>query len=200
MLPSPSVDSTVMLPPSTPASSRAIGSPSPVPWLSREMNGLKIRSWSAREIPWPRSLTATTPSRRLPRAQRRSPSRRGPAKRVLQEIRDYLKHAITVGDDRRGFLERDELVVDLTPARLVCERAVRLLDESAEIDLFGLHDEAVGPKLCEVDDVADQALEPMGLGGNDLERPFDELRLVDDAVTQGIDVAANRGQRRAQLV
>src|SRR5919199_2448434 len=58
-LPRPGSDSSSIRPPSATASSRAIASPSPVPELSCDQNGRKMRSRSCGEIPGPESSTAT---------------------------------------------------------------------------------------------------------------------------------------------
>ena len=55
-------------------------------------------------------------------------------------------------------------------------------------------------QLGEVEHVADEPAEPLRLGGDDLERRLGQLGIGDDAFAQGGDVAADRGQRRAQLV
>ncbi len=64
-----------------------------------------------------------------------------------------------------------------------------------------LHDrEAVRVELREVEDVADEPLEPVRLRLDDLERVLAQLGVLDQALAQRRDVAADRGQRRAQLV
>ena len=90
--------------------------------------------------------------------------------------------------------------VDLAPARLVAERVVRLLDEASHVDLLGLDGEPVRAELCEVEHVADEPLEPRRLVRDHVERGGDELRVVDEAVAEGVDVALDRRERRAQLM
>ena len=63
-----------------------------------------------------------------------------------------------------------------------------------------LHREPVRAELREVEHVADEPLEPRRLGGDDVERGVDRLRVVDEAVADRVDVPADRGQRRPQLV
>ena len=91
-------------------------------------------------------------------------------------------------------------VRDLAPPRLVAERAVRLLDEAAHVDLLRVHREPVGAELREVEHVADEPLEPRRLVRDDVERGADELRVVDEPVPQRVDVPLDRGQRRPELV
>ena len=79
--------------------------------------------------------------------------------------------------------------VDLAPPRLVAERAVRLLDEAAHVDLLGVHREPVGAELREVEHVADEPLEPRRLVRDDVERGADELGIVDEPVPERVDVA-----------
>ncbi len=55
-------------------------------------------------------------------------------------------------------------------------------------------------ELREVEDVADEPLEPLRLGLHRRERHVAQLGILDDALEQRRDVAADRGQRRAQLV
>ena len=105
---------------------------------------------------------------------------RGPAKGVREEVRDDLQHAISVRhDDGRGLLPRQR-VVDLAAARLLGEGAVGLVEHALEVDLLLPHREAMGLELGEVEHVSDQALEPVGLGGDDLERDANLLGLAHD--------------------
>ena len=55
-------------------------------------------------------------------------------------------------------------------------------------------------ELGEVEHVADETAEPLGLGGDDLQRLLGRLRVGDDTLAQRGDVPADRGQRRPQLV
>ena len=55
-------------------------------------------------------------------------------------------------------------------------------------------------ELGEVEDVADEPLEPVGLHGDHVERGVRASRVLDDALAQRVDVAADRRQRRPQLV
>ncbi len=94
---------------------------------------------------------------------------RRPPKGVRQEVRDHLEHTIAVGDDDRRIVGARQPVVDLATARLLGEGAVCLIEHALEIDLLVTHREAVGLELREIEDVADEALEPVRLGNDDLE-------------------------------
>ena len=94
---------------------------------------------------------------------------RRPPKGVRQEVRDHLEHPIAVGDDDRRVVGSRQPVVDLATARLLGECAVRLIEHALEIDLLATHREPVGLELREIEDVADEALEPVRLGDDDLE-------------------------------
>ena len=200
-LPSPTVESSSILPPSACASSRAIGSPSPVPWLSREMNGTKMRSRSSGWMPGPVSRTSiwTTPFGRRG-AERDDAAVGRPAERVREQVRDHLQHAVAVGDDRRRVGILVELEVDLAAPRLLAEARVGALDEHADVDLLRVHREPVRVELRQVEHVADEPLEPDRLAGDDVERGPLELGVVEQPVADRVDVALDRGQRRAELV
>ena len=60
-------------------------------------------------------------------------------------------------------------VVDLAPARLVPVCLVRLIEQRAHVDLFARDREAVRIELREIEDVADQPLEPARLRLDGLE-------------------------------
>ena len=77
-----------------------------------------------------------------------------------------------------------QAVVDLAPAGLLGERAVRLIEDTLEVDLLVTHREPVRLQLREVEHVADEPLEPVGLGGDDVERRPHLLGLGDDALAQ----------------
>ena len=64
----------------------------------------------------------------------------------------------------------DEPVVDLPPPRLLCERAVGVVEHAAHVDLLVPNREPVRLQLREIEHVADEPLETVGLGGDDLER------------------------------
>ena len=91
-------------------------------------------------------------------------------------------------------------VVDPPPARLLAEGRVGLVDEAAHVDLLVEHGEPMGVELGQVEHVADEPLEPLRLGGDHLERLGARLRVLDQPFPQRIDVAADRRQRRPQLV
>ena len=64
----------------------------------------------------------------------------------------------------------------------------------------GVHREAVGVELRQVEHVADEPLEPDRLAGHDVERGALELRIVEQPVADRVDVPLDRRQRRPQLV
>ena len=75
-----------------------------------------------------------------------------------------------------------------------------MLDETTHVDLLGLNREPVRAELREVEHVPDEPLEPRRLVRHDVERRADELRVVHEPVTERVDVALDRGERRAELV
>ncbi len=78
--------------------------------------------------------------------------------------------------------------------------SVALLDEPLQLDFLLVQREAVRLEPREVDEVADEPGEPIRRGADDLERGRRRLRIVGEALPQSRDVAADRGQRRSQLV
>ncbi len=60
-------------------------------------------------------------------------------------------------------------VVDRPSARLLAEGLVRELDELLHVDLLAQDGESMCVELREVEDVADEPLQPVGLGGDDVE-------------------------------
>jgi hypothetical protein len=60
--------------------------------------------------------------------------------------------------------------------------------------------EAVRLELREIEDIADEALEPHALACDHLERRCADVRVFGHAFSQSVDVPADRRQRRAQLV
>ena len=101
------------------------------------------------------------------------------AERVREQVVDDLQHAVAVGDDHRPGADVDA-VVDRARAGLLAERLVGLLDELLHVDLLAQHGEAVGVELREVEDVADEPLEPPRLGLDDLERARPQLGILDE--------------------
>ena len=89
--------------------------------------------------------------------------------RVREQVPDDLQHAVAVGLDHRA---RAHLAakVDRAALRLLAVALVRLGDELAHVDLLLHHREPVGVELREVEDVADEALEPLRLPLHRLER------------------------------
>ena len=147
-----------------------------------ETNGRKSRSCLSGEMPGPESptVTLTVPFvcielERDPPAVGRRPER------VREQVPDDLQHAVAVGDDHRpvaGLLA----VVDRAAARLVAERLVRLVEQLPHVDLLGEDGEAVRVELGEIEDVADEPLEPLRLGLHRRERDVAQLRILDDAL------------------
>ena len=134
-----------MRPPSAPASSRAIGRPSPVPWLSREMNGMKMRSRSSRldARAGVRHVDADDAVRRSSSATPMVPpsgvQRNAFASRFVITC-STRSPSVTIVGASRILVERE---VDLAAPRLLAEARVRLLDERADVDLLGVHREPV---------------------------------------------------------
>ena len=60
--------------------------------------------------------------------------------------------------------------------------------------------EAVRFELREIEDVADEPLEPDALARDHVERRGTRLRILGDSFAQCVDVTADRGERRAELV
>ena len=175
--------------------------PSPVPRPSCDQNGRKIRSRSSGAIPGPVSstATATVPFARLEREV--DPAAVGrPAERVREQVRDDLEHAVAVRDDHRR-RRRPRAVVDPAPPRLLAERRVGALDQPAPCR---------PPRSRTVNRCASSFARSSTSPTSRSSRSASaatissdascELRVLDDALAQRGDVAADRGQRRAQLV
>src|SRR6476619_6456300 len=92
-----------------------------------------------------------------------------PAKRVREQVRDHLQYPVAVRlEDGRG---RDRTaVVDPTAARLLTEGRVRTVDEPLQVDLLSQEGKPVRVELREVEDVANEPFEPLGLEPDHLER------------------------------
>ena len=123
----------------------------------------------------------------------------GPAHCVADKVADDLQDAIAVADDhrQRAGLQGD---LDVAFARLRALPRHDLVQQDVEIDLIGLEAEALGLQPGEVEQVADEAVEAHRLGGD---RGVGELLLglvLEDAVDERVDLAADGGQGRAQLV
>ena len=190
-----------MPPPSATASSRAIGSPRPVPSASCETNASKIRARCDAGTPGPESTTSTDTTPFADAEPELDPTAvRRPAERVRQEVRDHLEHRSPSDTITGAASAPRDRVVDLPATRLLGERPVRLVEHALEVDLLLAHGEPVSLELREVEHVSDEALEPVGLRRDDLERRPNLVRLPDDAFADGLDVPADRGQRRAELV
>ena len=124
---------------------------------------------------------------------------RRPAERVREQVRDHLKHAVAVGLDDR--LRHDRAaVVDAAPARLLAEARVRAVDEPFHVDLLTCERKAMHVELRQVEHVPDEPLQPLPLETDHLERICARVLVLDHALEQCLDVAANRRQRRPQLM
>ena len=122
-----------------------------------------------------------------------------PAEGVREQVRDDLQHAVAVGDDH-GRAVRLLRVLDAAAAGLLGEGRVGAVAEPAHVDLLGEDGEPVRVELGQIEDVVDEAAEPVGFVRDDLERLLGRFGVGDDALPQRGHVAADRGQRRAQLV
>ncbi len=125
---------------------------------------------------------------------------RRPAERVREQVRDHLQHTVAVGDDHGQLVGGLEPVLDLAPTGFLGERSVRMIEDAPEVDLLLANGEAMRLELREVEHVADEALEPDRLGRDDVERDPHLIGLRHDPLAQRLDVAADRGKRRPQLV
>ena len=96
---------------------------------------------------------------------------------------------------------RVQPVVDLPPPRLLREaRRTRGRGHAPRSTSSCRTVKRCAWQLREVEDVADEPLEAIGLGGDDVERASNLLRLADDPLADRLHVTADRRQRRAQLV
>ena len=120
---------------------------------------------------------------------------RGQPKRVLDEIRDDLQHAIRIGNrGRRCVGGCDERHTENVGLLLVAPHGV--LRHLRKIDLARMDAEVGAVHAREIEQVADEPLEPRGLaddGGRD-------VLGFQRTVLQRLRVAANGGERRLELV
>ena len=101
---------------------------------------------------------------------------------------------MTVGAPSIGVVE-----VDVDGPRLLAERPGGLLEQRLEPHLLAHHPELVRLEAGQVEQVADEPVEPAHLLVHGLQRLV-ELVGADDALGDGLDVAGDGGERRAQLV
>ena len=91
--------------------------------------------------------------------------------------------------------------IDVLLARF--DQRLELVDHAVEHRLHGegrtLERLLARVEPCQPEQVLHQPLHPAGMTGDDFEEP-PRLRLLGRGVEQGLDVALNRGERRAQLV
>ncbi len=90
--------------------------------------------------------------------------------------------------------------MDLAPLGLLGERLVGQVEQPFEVDLLLDEGEAVRVELRQVEEVADEAGQPVGLGLDDLERGVARVGIRGEPLPQRVDVAADRRQRRPQLM
>ena len=133
-------------------------------------------------------------------ADRDRPAVRRPAEGVREQVREHLEDAVTVGDDRRSVGILVEAEREPAAPRLFTEARMRLRDERSDIHLLGVNREPVGIELGEVEHVPDEPFQPDRLAGDDVEGGELCIAVVEEPVADGVDVALDRGQRRAQLV
>ena len=173
---------------------------SPVPPPSRDQNGRKMRSRSDGLIPGPVSATETetAPFAAASASSTRPPS--GVHRKALESRLETIWSTRSPSETITGAAVAVAAVVDLAPPRLLAEGGVRLVDQAAHVHLLVQDREPVRVELGEVEHVADEALEALRLRGDDPER----LRLrhgsIDQPFPESLDMAADRGQRRPQLV
>ena len=152
----------------------------------------------ARSRPVSATATLTSPFC-APSAEVDATARGRPMERVGEQVRDDLQHPVAVGDEHRSLAEL-QVVLDPAGPRLLGERRVGALAEAPHVDLLAQEREAARVELGEVEDVTDEPLEPHRLlATTSSERPRDAF-VLEDALAQRRHVAADRGQRRPQLV
>ena len=117
---------------------------------------------------------------------------------VLEEVGQQLVQAVGIGHTARGRvagpIEGDGQAGRRRPRGRMLDRPAGHL---AGIDVARLDAEALGLEPGQVEQVAHRALEPPGLGVDDGHAAGD---VVGGAVGQGVGVAADGGERGAQLV
>ena len=187
-------------PPSAVESSLAIVSPSPVP-PPPETNGRNSRSRCSGGIPGPVSSTATLDLPFVCAELELDPAAVGRrAERVREQVVDDLEHAVAVGDDHRAGADVDA-VVDRPRAAPRSLNVSYACSTSCSMSTSSRRT----VKRC-ASSFARSRMSPtrrssrVRLRLDDLERPRPLLGILDDALEQRRDVAADRGQRRPQLV
>ena len=123
------------------------------------------------------------------------PAHRRRAERVLDEVREGLEHAIRIAcRERVGLGHRVQADAERAGDRLVpLERGDRHL---AEIDLLGPDRERAATQASQVEQVADEPLEPPRLALDHRARPG----RLQHAVLERLGMTADRRQRGLQLV
>ena len=185
------------------ASSRAIASPRPMPRAAApgpRKKRSKTRSSSSGGMPGPSSDTidAGAPRRRLG-AQRDRRARRRVPQGVVDEHAQHLQHAALVAAGERGIGALDDDHVRAAPARERLHLAGAVGGEHAELELVLADGDAAGVEPREVEQVGRQLRQPLHLLAHRLEE-LAALGLGQPALREQLEIAAERRQRRPQLV
>ena len=195
--PFPSCDSSVSSPPRACASSRAIGSPRPVPVArarpERPEDPLTLLRPDARARVGHRDRDRPVRRRASPRSIR-PPS--GVQANALSSRLETIcsTRSPSVVDDRVG-VER-ALVLDAAPARFLTEALVGLLEQAPQLDLLLLERELVRPPCAR-----GRGRRRRGVASRSVSAPItasDASRVSSSSCepfAQRLDVPANRGQR-----
>src|SRR5207253_3798426 len=93
-----------------------------------------------------------------------------------------------------------ELVLDAAGPRLLSEIRVGALAQRPHVDLLAQQRETARVELREVENVADETLEPQRFLRDHLERPALRLLVVEDAFPESRNMTTDRRQRRPKLV
>ena len=120
--------------------------------------------------------------------------------RVLHQVGDDLGEPVRVRVGRQRLRARRPCSVIPRSRRCGPERVDRGPDGLGGVDRARGERELAGVDPGEVEEVGDEAFEPAGLGGDDARRVRVLLVRADRAVGHGLRVAADRGERGAQVV
>ena len=203
--PQPGTDATARSPPIARARSRLIGRPSPVPgtrsWPASRANGWKIRSRSARSIPGPSSRTTTRATRSaIPAATSTRPPSGVNLQAFAGEVRDDLLEAAPVGPRGAQAWREVDRQADRAVGRQRGERRQRPLAGLGQRDRLDLQAEAARLEPAHLEEVADEGRHPLDDPPAALDELVPDLGVVDGAAGEQVEVAAEAGQRRPQLV
>ncbi len=114
---------------------------------------------------------------------------------VLDQVGDHLQHAIGVGD-RRGRPGGGRAEPDLERRRLLLVAADGVVGDLGQVDLRIVDAEVGAVHARQVEQVAHQPPEALGLDGEHVGR----LLRAHHPLAQRLGIPADRGQRRLQLV